>query len=82
MFGVYRYINTLRKAINENREEIKYCNHSEKGNNNANSTILAKELLDKAGYKFERDYFSFLRFHRVLVYVKKTKATSKVPSDK
>jgi hypothetical protein len=70
MFGVKRYVWTLRSAIGNGESTIKWCAHSEKSNNNSNSVILANELLHKGGYKFQRDYFSIIRMHRVLVYSK------------
>jgi hypothetical protein len=75
MFGVYRHIHTLRNGISQNLPEIKWSAVTGRRQNNDNSVTLAKELLTQAGYKFERDYFSFPRMSRVLVYTKGSSKT-------
>ena len=70
MFGVYRYVHTLRKAIDNKEKEIKWCAHTGETSNNDNSVLVVKEMFDSAGYKFVGQKFSLLRCARVLTYKK------------
>lgn len=69
MFGVCRYIHTLRKAIENGEKEIKWSGHSGKANND-NSMMMAQSMLADNGYKLKQGNLSLIRASRVLVYVK------------
>lgn len=70
MFGVCRYVHTLKAAIEKGEKEIQISAHTGEGTNNDNSVMVMKELLDAAGYKFASQKYSLLRGSRVLTYSK------------
>lgn len=73
MFGVVRYVHTLKEAIARGDEEIQWSGHTGENANRDNSMMLVKELLDSAGYEFVENKYSFLRGGRVLIYRKSNK---------